>query len=216
LLEIGANNEGYWDTDQMVIQMEDVIDVFKALFPDFDILILLDHSNSHDKLLSDGLNPAAVNKGYGGSQPHMKTSTIKNEIYLGPYKYEDTLSVGDVQSMVYSENDVGPFDMTPEEREGKWNDIDTGRIKNDVKLTKHELIKLLNNQGVLNPKGRRTKLAQQCEMLGLPTQKCIKIIKEGWVGKPKGALQILYERGFIVKEDLKKYAMDGKKIWMEL
>jgi len=187
LLEIGANNEGYWDTDQMVIHMEDVIDVFKALFPDFDILILLDHSNGHDKLLSDGLNPAAVNKGYGGSQPHMKTSTIKNEIYLGPYKYEDTLSVGDVQSMVYSENDVGPFDMTPEEREG-----------------------------VLNPKGRRTKLAQQCEMLGLPTQKCIKIIKEGWVGKPKGALQILYERGFIVKEDLKKYAMDGKKIWMEL
>ena len=71
------NNEGYWDTDQMAIQMEDVIDVFKALFPDFDLFILLDHSNGHDKLLSDGLNPAAVNKDYGGSQPHMKTSTIK-------------------------------------------------------------------------------------------------------------------------------------------
>ena len=191
--------------------MEDVIDMFKALFPEFDILILLDHSNGHDKLLSDGLNPAAVNKGYGGSQPHMKASTIKNETYLGPYKYEDTLSVGDVQSIVYSENDVGPFDMTPEDREAKRNDIDTGRINKHVKLKKHELKELLKAQGVANPKGRRTKLAQQCEMLGLPTEKCEKIIKEGWVGTPKGALQILYERGFIDKENLKKYTMDGKK-----
>jgi hypothetical protein len=33
---------------------------------------------------------------------------------------------------------------------------------------------------------------------------------EGWVGKPKGMLQILYERGFIDLQNVKKYRKDSK------
>jgi hypothetical protein len=143
----------------------------------------------------------------------MKPSTIKNETYLGTsYQYDDTLRVGDVQTMVYSENDAGPFDMTPEERAANRIDYDTpGRVK-DVNLTKKELIEMLKVENVTNPKGTTKKLQQKCEMLGLPTKNSVKIIREGWVGKAKGALQILYERGFIDKEHHKmKYTMDGKK-----
>jgi hypothetical protein len=211
ILEIGVNNEGYWDTDQMAIQLEDVIDVYKVLFPMYDLCILLDHSNGHDKLLPDGLNPAVMNKGFGGSQPKMKSSTIKNESYLGPYQYDDTLKVGSIQNMVYSEDDQGPFEFSPEQREATRNDIDTGKTRDDVKLTKRELIERLRDQGVVNPKGTAKKLADQCVMLGLATTKSVKVIKEGWVGKPKGALQILYERGFIDKNNVAKYTMSGKK-----
>ena len=36
--------------------------------------------------------------------------------------------------------------------------------------------------------------------------------KEGWMGKPKGLLQILWERGFIDENNLNLYSLKGKKI----
>jgi hypothetical protein len=40
-------------------------------------------------------------------------------------------------------------------------------------------------------------MQQRYEQLHLPIKKTIPIIEEGWCNKPKGALQVLYERGFI-------------------
>jgi len=37
------------------------------------------------------------------------------------------------------------------------------------------------------------------------------IIQEGWVGKPKGILQILHERGLIVGSNYKTMTLDGRK-----
>ena len=47
--EYGANNEGYWSYEHMVLQMEDCIDVMHALYPDYDVLFLFDHSCGHDR-----------------------------------------------------------------------------------------------------------------------------------------------------------------------
>ena len=77
MLDVEVNHEGYWDTDHMAIQIEDCIDCMKVIFENYDVMFLLDNSNGRDKLLPDGFNPAVMNKGYGGSQPKMKESTIK-------------------------------------------------------------------------------------------------------------------------------------------
>ena len=38
---------------------------------------------------------------------------------------------------------------------------------------------------------------------------CVK--KEGWMGKPKGLLQILWERGFIDEQNVHLYSLKGKR-----
>ncbi len=37
-------------------------------------------------------------------------------------------------------------------------------------------------------------------------------IREGWVGKPKGLLQVLWERGWVNEGELDMYSGDGEKI----
>ena len=55
----------------MVIQLEDCIDVLKERFPDFDFdfVVLVDHSISHDRLQPDGLNMNKILVRYGDKQP---------------------------------------------------------------------------------------------------------------------------------------------------
>ena len=43
---------------------------------------------------------------------------------------------------------------------------------------------------------------------GIDTKKQVRKLKEGWLGKNKGILQILYERCWIKLEDLHRYKMD--------
>jgi hypothetical protein len=54
----GWNSEGYWSYEHMVLQMEVCADVMKVLYPDVDVLLLFDHSCSHDRQGEDGLNVA--------------------------------------------------------------------------------------------------------------------------------------------------------------
>jgi hypothetical protein len=54
--EYGADSEGYWNYNHMVIQLEDCVDVLKHLYPQHDFLFLFDHSSGHDKQRDDGLN----------------------------------------------------------------------------------------------------------------------------------------------------------------
>jgi hypothetical protein len=45
--EYGANNQGYWDYDHMIIQFEVCIDVIQTLHPEFELIFLFDHSCRH-------------------------------------------------------------------------------------------------------------------------------------------------------------------------
>jgi hypothetical protein len=40
---------------------------------------LFDHSQSHAKKLVNGLDAYSMNRGYGGSQPRMRGSVVKEE-----------------------------------------------------------------------------------------------------------------------------------------
>jgi hypothetical protein len=62
--EYGANGEGYWTYESMIIQLEDCIDVVSALYPEYDFIFQFDHSCGPDRKRLDGLNSNTVRKGY--------------------------------------------------------------------------------------------------------------------------------------------------------
>ena len=39
----------------------------------------------------------------------------------------------------------------------------------------------------------------------------VEVVKEGWLGKPKGLLQVLWERGWINESRLGEYTLKGTK-----
>ena len=45
----GANEQGYWNYERMVTQLEDCIDCLTVLYPEYDFLFLFDRSCGHDK-----------------------------------------------------------------------------------------------------------------------------------------------------------------------
>jgi len=132
--EYGVAGEGYWSYQHMVLQLEDCVDVLKILYPHFDFLFLFDHSCGHDKQREDGLIVENMSKRYGGQQAMLCTSTIKQQHgYLGPYSH--TLKCGDEQSMIFKQQDVGPFWMSEQECEEKRHDkiIEGETVKQKLK-----------------------------------------------------------------------------------
>jgi hypothetical protein len=62
----------------MSIQFEGCVDCVKGLFPQFDLFeFLFDHSQGHTKKLMGGLDAYSMKRGYGGAQPMMRESKIK-------------------------------------------------------------------------------------------------------------------------------------------
>jgi hypothetical protein len=75
--ECGANDEGCWWQDHMVLQFEACIDIVNTLWPKFDHVFLVDHhSCGHECQRPDGLTAAGPNKGLGGAQPKTRDGRI--------------------------------------------------------------------------------------------------------------------------------------------
>ena len=143
----------------MVIQLEDCVDVLKAIYGDkFDYCFLFDHSNGHDRQRPDGLNVNKVSKYYGGKQPSMRDSEIQNDSYLGPYNHPRILRVGEVQKMTWTDNGEGLYYMSNEMRQEKKIDKSEGKTR-EVDLTVDEMIVSLRRVGV-NDKGKRDDLVK--------------------------------------------------------
>jgi hypothetical protein len=115
-----------------------------------------------------------------------------------------------MQSMVCAPSDAGPFVMTALEKESSRNDR---RKDETVKRfqNKKDLQTDLRAKGV-SAKGGKDDLQALCKNKDMPIEEEMEEVVEGWEGKPKGMLQILWERGFIdpakKKEDC---TIDGKK-----
>jgi hypothetical protein len=112
--ELGTNNEGYWAYNHMSIQFEGCMDCIKVLYPHVNFMFLFNHSQGHAKKLMGGLDAHSMNRGYGGAQPIMRESKIKehDDGYLGINAR--TLEVGNTQSFVLTSDNDEPFWMTPQ------------------------------------------------------------------------------------------------------
>ena len=144
----------------------------------------------------------------------MMPSQIKQEDgYLGPY--ESILKVGDIQYFQYREEDEGPFHMDKTEREETkytWEEEIEGVM---VGKTKEDLVRELNVNQIQKIDSQKMKMPELqilAEDRGISLQKPKVITKQGWLGAPKGLLQVLWERGWIDEEIWQEYrrlATDG-------
>lgn len=213
--ELGMNNEGYWTYNHMSIQFEDCVDCLKVIYPQFDFVFMFDHSQGHAKKLTGGLDAYSMNRGYGGAQPLMRESQIKEHNgYLG--MHARTLNVGDTQSFVFSSEDDGPFWMSPQERALNAEDRvlppppGLRRMRNK---TIAELKLELAPFNVLSD--RRQYRLIELQQIARDNKVDAKVErtneKKGWIGQPKGLLQVLWERGWINEANLDKYTMEIAK-----
>jgi hypothetical protein len=154
-----------------------------------------------------------MNKGYGGVQPQMHESMIKQcDGYLGSYSH--TLNIGDLQSFIFQSTDDGPFWMSPTERElNRHNRIFpyppgcSPLQNNSISELKAELGPI----GILNDhRNYRLKELHKLAQINNIETKTVRIReKKGWEGRAKGLLQVLWERGWIDEAQLDKYTMDA-------
>ena len=101
---VGVNLEGFWNYDQMALQVEDVFDVLAVKFPNFDFLLMLDQSSGHGKMRDGAFNANLMGVRWGGKQSNLRRTKIRE---VGPYRR--LLEVGDEQVMHFQEGDEGPF-----------------------------------------------------------------------------------------------------------
>jgi hypothetical protein len=114
----------------MVLQMEDIVDCLKVLYPSYDYILLFDHSNGHNKKQPNGLNANCVSKIFGGVQPKIQNTKLTDTNCFGlfhscTYKHQ----LGDVQEMVFKESDQGPITLSPKEREKHKYDKKAGKTR---------------------------------------------------------------------------------------
>ena len=142
LFDYGAQAEGYWTYDHMVLQMEDCIDVLDALFsrrctpnshnphnqfvpntatPNslvrlFDYVYVVDHSNGHDRKRPDGLDIFGLRRGPTSKSKRMRSVKIEKEdsILSSNYNHSLKLQINDTQKMVFGElNNFGDKERGP-------------------------------------------------------------------------------------------------------
>jgi hypothetical protein len=64
-LEYGVNGEGCWTYECMMLQVKDVVDCLKVVYPSYEFVMLFDHSNGHDRMQPNGLNSGKIRKLFG-------------------------------------------------------------------------------------------------------------------------------------------------------
>jgi len=190
-LNYGSGKDGYWTYRHMVLQIEDCVDCLKYTHPDFRYGFELDHSSGHNSERPDGLSTNSINLGWGGKQRCMRNSVLTKDD-IGTLKHNRTLKVGDIQSMVFDENDLPPI-LDP--NAPKYDAVADGVIITR-KLNKSELKTILELKG-FNGNGSSADLIERAEEANISLTETKQKIVDGYVGKPKGAAQIACERGFL-------------------
>lgn len=205
-LNYGSGKDGYWTYRHMVLQIEDCVDCLNILLPDQSYGFKLDHSSGHNMERPDGLSTTSsiINMGWGGKQRRM-SSTVLSKDDIGTLAHERTVKVGERQSMVFDNTNLPPI-LSPG---APIYDVLKPGEKNK-KLTKLELKQKLEELG-MNHDGNVEQLKERATIANIPITKTQGIVEEGFMNKPKGAAQIICERGFT---DLEGKLPDGRKVSM--
>ena len=113
---------------------------------------------------------------------------------IGPY-YRSILSLGDEQRMVFNENDDGPFYLSNNHRFNRKYDQQKGRKKVVTKSKKDLKIELKTKGHFVRGHCGREEIEDIARKFDIELTTEIDVVEEGWLGKPKGLLQILCKRG---------------------
>jgi len=72
----GSQGDAWWDTDQLLVQMADTIEVFELAHPGKQALFIFDQSSAHASLPPDALKAFEMNKSDGGKQRKQRDTVI--------------------------------------------------------------------------------------------------------------------------------------------
>lgn len=72
----GSNGDPWWDTEQLIQQVERAIKIFEKAHPDCTALFIFDQSSAHVSLPADALRAFEMNKSNGGKQRRQKDTVI--------------------------------------------------------------------------------------------------------------------------------------------
>lgn len=109
LFNYGKQREGYWDSEKMVQQTNEIMSMLEFKYPGKQLVFLFDWSSGHDKKPQDSVILSKLNLQYGGkSQPAMRSTTIL-ENYAGNAPLYPPLTPGCVQHLVFQPGDPPPF-----------------------------------------------------------------------------------------------------------
>lgn len=119
-VEVRTGSGGWWNGANMHLQLEDLADCCKVLYPGYQLLFFTDWSQGHARKRPDGLDASRMNKGFGGTQVRCHESMLNKDCF-GPYTYPGMLPkpTGSLlvrQSFLFLDNNVGPCWMTPSEQ----------------------------------------------------------------------------------------------------
>ncbi|KAG7357055.1 hypothetical protein IV203_001743 [Nitzschia inconspicua] len=160
-LLIGINKEGYWNSNHMAVQFEDVVDCLKVLYPNHEFVFLFDHSQGHSRKRKGALDVNSMNVSFGG-----QTQLLDEYV-------------------------------------------------NNKPKTKKELTTDLQREGIISKEDRRGYTVKEMQKLagdhGIAISKSEQKKITGWVGEPKGLLQVARERGLIDHNNHHLYSANPKK-----
>ena len=216
LFEYGnsESKQGYWSYEHMVVQLEDIIDMFHCAYGrKYDYLFMFDHSCGHDRMRENGLHVGNMNVSYGGGQKNLHNSKMIDKTYLGEFQYPNhqcpQLKVGDTQCFSFTEDDIGPYWMTPQQRNNTRNKQSKG-YKTRCKFG-YELKKELSEKLKRPVTGRINEIKKLAEDYEIEMTLTYEDYIDGWFCAPKGIRQVLFERGFIDINKHKNYTKNGER-----
>jgi hypothetical protein len=129
---------------------------------------------------------------------------------MGSCQHDRCVLVGKTQHMVFCDTDLPPV-LDPN---CPKHQSPTGAMKTRD-MTVVELQQRLEAEG-FNSDGKRAELESRCVLANLPTKLAEPVMTAGYVGTPKGAAHIPFERGFfdasLKLENGKKVSMIGAKL----
>ena len=106
--EYGKNRGGYWNSEKMLKQTDEVIDMLEEKYPGKRGAILVDWSSNHDKLPEDALVLSRMSVKWGGKQPNMRPTVVLEE-FAAPARGLKALTPGDTQHLIFQPGDPPPF-----------------------------------------------------------------------------------------------------------
>ncbi|CAM9528160.1 unnamed protein product, partial [Sphacelaria rigidula] len=82
-LKYGNNKEYYWKYGMFAEQCVDIMDCFEVLYPDWQLVMEVDHPSGHAKYREDGLHVGNMNVKWGGAKGSSMRSTTVTAGCLG-------------------------------------------------------------------------------------------------------------------------------------
>ena len=135
------SHDAWWDCDQLLIQTEQMLDIFEEAHPGKQALLIFDNSSAHGSLGSDALKASEMNKGDGGKQRKQKDTVI-------PATNPDPTIRGKAQKMTNSNGEPKGLASVLTERGFDVSEIKRAKCKPVCPIENEDccLARLLSNQ----------------------------------------------------------------------